>query len=65
MPFWEETIVPTIQSGKRVIVVAHGNSLRSIVKKLSNVSDECYFFYKLEITELNIPTAIPLVYEFD
>lgn len=40
MPYWEETIVPTIKSGKRVLVVAHGNSLRAIVKKLSNVSEK-------------------------
>ncbi len=58
LPFWHSTIAPTIQSGKRVLVVAHGNSLRAMVKYLDNVSDK-------EITELNIPTGIPLVYELD
>lgn len=58
LPYWNDTIVPTIKSGQKVIVVAHGNSLRAIVKMLSNVSDK-------DITELNIPTSIPLIYEFD
>ena len=58
LPYWNETIVPTIKSGKKVLVVAHGNSLRAIVKVLSNVSDA-------DITELNIPTSIPLIYDFD
>ena len=58
LPYWNETIVPTIKSGKKVLVVAHGNSLRAIVKVLSNISDA-------DITELNIPTSIPLIYEFD
>lgn len=58
LPYWHETIVPTIKSGKRVIIAAHGNSLRALVKYLDNISDE-------EITELNIPTGIPLVYELD
>lgn len=58
LPYWNETIVPTIKSGKKVLVVAHGNSLRAIVKILSNISDQ-------DITELNIPTSIPLIYEFD
>ena len=58
LPYWSDTIVPTIKSGKKVMVVAHGNSLRAIVKVLSKVSDA-------DITELNIPTSIPLVYEFD
>jgi 2,3-bisphosphoglycerate-dependent phosphoglycerate mutase len=57
--------VPTIKSGKQVLVVAHGNSLRAIVKVLSNVSDSCTSLFTLEITELNIPTSIPLIYEFD
>ncbi len=65
LPFWNETIVPTIKSGKNVIVVAHGNSLRAIVKYLNNISNEGNFLSKKEIVELNIPTAIPLVYEFD
>jgi 2,3-bisphosphoglycerate-dependent phosphoglycerate mutase len=58
VPYFEQTILPTIKSGKQVIIVAHGNSLRALVKYLDNVSDQ-------DIVELNIPTAIPLVYEFD
>jgi len=58
LPYWHETIVPTIQSGKRVIIAAHGNSLRALVKYLDEVSDE-------EIVRLNIPTGLPLVYELD
>lgn len=58
LPYWHETIAPTVKSGKRVIVAAHGNSIRALVKYLDNVSDE-------EIVELNIPTGIPLVYELD
>ena len=58
IPYWNSTIVPSVKEGKRVLVVAHGNSLRAIVKILSNVSDS-------DITELNIPTAVPLIYEFD
>ncbi len=58
LPLWHETIAPTITSGKRVIIAAHGNSLRALVKYLDNVSDE-------EIVGLNIPTGIPLVYELD
>ncbi|KAF0152262.1 MAG: phosphoglycerate mutase 1 family [Ignavibacteria bacterium] len=58
LPYWFDTIAPTIKSGKRVIVAAHGNSLRALVKYLDNISDE-------EITELNIPTGVPLVYELD
>ncbi len=65
MPYWNQTIVPTIKSGKRVLVVAHGNSLRAIVKNLSNISQKCNNKLNLEIVQLNIPTAIPLVYEFD
>ena len=56
LPFWHETVVPSVKSGKRVLIVAHGNSLRSLVKYLDNIPDE-------EIVELNIPTGIPLVYE--
>jgi 2,3-bisphosphoglycerate-dependent phosphoglycerate mutase len=55
-PYWHETIAPMIKSGKRVIISAHGNSLRALVKYLNNISDE-------EILKLNIPTGIPLVYE--
>jgi 2,3-bisphosphoglycerate-dependent phosphoglycerate mutase len=57
LPYWHNTIVPTIKSGQRVIIAAHGNSLRALVKHLDNISDE-------EIVSLNIPTGIPLVYEF-
>lgn len=58
LPYWHETILPTIKSGKKVLIAAHGNSLRALVKYLDNVSDD-------EITGLNIPTGIPLVYELD
>ena len=58
LPYWNSTIVPQIESGQRVIVVAHGNSIRALVKYLDNVSEA-------EITELNIPTGLPLVYELD
>ena len=57
-PYWKESIVPLIQSGKSIIIVAHGNSLRAIVKYLDNISNK-------DILELNIPTGIPLVYELD
>jgi 2,3-bisphosphoglycerate-dependent phosphoglycerate mutase len=55
---WNETITPQIVEGKKVIIAAHGNSLRALVKYLDNISDE-------EIVSLNIPTGIPLVYELD
>jgi 2,3-bisphosphoglycerate-dependent phosphoglycerate mutase len=58
LPLWHEEIAPTIKSGKKVIISAHGNSLRALVKYLDNVSEE-------EIVGLNIPTGIPLVYELD
>jgi len=58
LPYWHETIAPTIKSGKRVLITAHGNSLRALVKYLDNVSDEA-------IVKLNIPTGLPLVYELD
>lgn len=58
LPYWHSTIAPTIQTGKKVLIVAHGNSLRALVKYLDNISDE-------EIVGLNIPTGIPLVYELD
>ncbi|MEQ6358366.1 2,3-diphosphoglycerate-dependent phosphoglycerate mutase [Thermoanaerobacter thermohydrosulfuricus] len=58
IPYWESTIAPTIKSGKKVLIVAHGNSLRGLIKYLDNLSNE-------EIMELNIPTGIPLVYELD
>ncbi len=58
LPFWFDEIVPTIKSGKRVLICAHGNSLRALVKHLDGISDQ-------DISELNIPTGIPLVYELD
>ncbi|RNC67945.1 MAG: 2,3-diphosphoglycerate-dependent phosphoglycerate mutase [Desulfuromonadales bacterium] len=58
LPYWHETIAPAVRSGDRVIIAAHGNSLRALVKYLDNVSDD-------EIVGLNIPTGIPLVYELE
>lgn len=58
LPYWHETISPTIKSGKRVVIAAHGNSIRALVKYLDNISDA-------DIVELNIPTGVPLVYELD
>jgi 2,3-bisphosphoglycerate-dependent phosphoglycerate mutase len=58
LPYWNEIIAPALRSGQRVIIAAHGNSLRALVKYLDNISDE-------DILELNIPTGIPLVYELD
>jgi 2,3-bisphosphoglycerate-dependent phosphoglycerate mutase len=58
IPCWHEVIAPTLKSGKHVIVSAHGNSLRALVKYLDNIGDD-------EIVNLNIPTGIPLVYELD
>ena len=58
LPYWHEVLAPTIKSGKRVIISAHGNSLRALVKYLDHISDE-------DIVKLNIPTGIPLVYELD
>jgi 2,3-bisphosphoglycerate-dependent phosphoglycerate mutase len=58
LPYWHSSIAPAIKTGKRLLIAAHGNSLRAMVKYLDNVSEE-------EITELNIPTGIPLVYELD
>ena len=57
-PYWQETIVPTIKAGKRILISAHGNSLRALVKYLDNVPED-------KIVKLNIPTGIPLVYELD
>jgi len=56
LPYWHESIAPAIRHGKRVLIVAHGNSLRALVKFLDGISDE-------KIVEMNIPTGIPLVYE--
>ena len=58
LPYWHEKIVPSIKAGKRVLIAAHGNSLRALVKYLDDVPNE-------EILKLNIPTGIPLVYELD
>ncbi|HYN63907.1 MAG TPA: 2,3-bisphosphoglycerate-dependent phosphoglycerate mutase, partial [Candidatus Limnocylindrales bacterium] len=58
IPLWKGTIAPTILRGERVLIVAHGNSLRALVKLLENISDA-------DIVELNIPTGVPLVYELD
>lgn len=58
VPYWEDYIVPDIKAGKRLIITAHGNSLRALVKYLDNISEK-------DILELNIPTGVPLVYELD
>jgi len=58
LPYWHQAIVPAIQGGKKVIITAHGNSLRALVKYLDNISDQ-------DILGLNIPTGVPLVYELD
>ncbi len=58
LPYWHNTIAPAVKSGQRVIIAAHGNSLRALVKYLDNIPDD-------EIVELNIPTGIPLVYQLD
>ncbi|HZU86258.1 MAG TPA: 2,3-diphosphoglycerate-dependent phosphoglycerate mutase [Anaerolineaceae bacterium] len=58
LPFWYASIAPRLKAGQKVLIVAHGNSIRALVKYLDNISED-------EITELNIPTGIPLVYELD
>jgi 2,3-bisphosphoglycerate-dependent phosphoglycerate mutase len=58
LPYWHDTIAPTIRSGRRVLIAAHGNSLRALVKYLDAIDEQT-------IVELNIPTGIPLVYELD
>ncbi len=58
VPYWEQTLAPAIASGQRVLVSAHGNSIRALIKHLDGVSDS-------DIVQLNIPNGIPLVYEFD
>jgi len=58
MPFWNESLAPAIRAGQRVLVSAHGNSLRALVKYLDNIADE-------DIVGLNIPNGEPLVYELD
>jgi 2,3-bisphosphoglycerate-dependent phosphoglycerate mutase len=58
LPLWHETIAPAIRSGQKVLIAAHGNSLRALVKYLDNIPEK-------DIVELNIPTGMPLVYELD
>lgn len=58
LPFWQEAIAPAIQAGKRVVIAAHGNSIRALVKYLDNIGDD-------DIVGVNIPNGIPLVYELD
>jgi 2,3-bisphosphoglycerate-dependent phosphoglycerate mutase len=58
LPCWHERIAPAVRSGKRVAIVAHGNSLRALIKFLDGISDD-------DIVELNVPTGVPLVYELD
>ncbi|MCX5620486.1 MULTISPECIES: 2,3-diphosphoglycerate-dependent phosphoglycerate mutase [Bombella] len=58
IPYWEKSILPRIKKGEKVIIAAHGNSLRALVKYLDNMTED-------EILNLNIPTGVPLVYEFD
>ena len=58
LPYWHAEIAPAIKTGKRVLIAAHGNSLRALVKYLDDIPDD-------DIVELNIPTGIPLVYELD
>ena len=58
VPYWQSSIAPAVRAGRRVLVAAHGNSMRALVKHLEGISDEA-------IVKLNIPTGIPLVYELD
>jgi 2,3-bisphosphoglycerate-dependent phosphoglycerate mutase len=58
LPYWHDRIAPAIKEGERILITAHGNSLRALVKYLDRISDQ-------EIVDLNIPTAVPLVYELD
>jgi 2,3-bisphosphoglycerate-dependent phosphoglycerate mutase len=58
LPYWHETVAPAVAAGRQVLIAAHGNSLRALVKYLDGVSEE-------EIVSLNIPTGIPLVYELN
>ena len=58
MPFWNEALAPAIKAGKNIVVAAHGNSIRALIKYLDNISDD-------DIVSLNIPNGIPLVYELD
>lgn len=58
LPYWHEMVAPAVRSGRRVLIAAHGNSLRALIKYLDNISDQ-------DIVQLNVPTGIPLVYELD
>jgi 2,3-bisphosphoglycerate-dependent phosphoglycerate mutase len=58
LPFWNEAMAPAILAGKRIVVAAHGNSIRALIKYLDNISDD-------DIVGVNIPNGIPLVYELD
>ncbi len=58
LPYWEQSIAPQVRDGKKVLIAAHGNSLRALIKYLDNVSED-------EILDVNVPTAMPLVYELD
>jgi 2,3-bisphosphoglycerate-dependent phosphoglycerate mutase len=58
LPYWHEVVAPAVKSGQRVIIAAHGNSLRALIKYLDNIPDA-------DIVELNVPTGVPLVYELD
>jgi 2,3-bisphosphoglycerate-dependent phosphoglycerate mutase len=58
LPFWNETIVPAIRKNQKVIICAHGNILRALIKYIDNLSDD-------EVTQLEIPTGVPLIYELD
>jgi 2,3-bisphosphoglycerate-dependent phosphoglycerate mutase len=58
IPYWQESIIPDLKAGKRVLVTAHGNSLRALVLHLDGISES-------DIAELNIPTGIPLLYNLD
>ena len=58
VPYWDKTMAPAVRAGKRVLIAAHGNSLRALVKHLDAISDT-------DIVKLNIPTGMPLVYELD
>jgi len=58
VPFWDESIAPAIKAGKRVVVAAHGNSIRALIKYLDNIADD-------QIVGVNVPNGIPLVYELD
>lgn len=58
LPYWQTVIMPSLESGRRVLIVAHGNSLRALIKNLDGISDE-------DIVELEVPTGVPLVYELD